>query len=156
MDSKSDSQKENEKAFAEAVKNKRLEVGIYLAALRGKVQERIQNPENFPESTSEYAMLAKHQSPAFREDPKSPVMVLEDELEWAELPKEMEPDWEQSPKIKIFEWAEKVKDFLGESGCDTFDPDTESFYVLTESHEHLRNFFVVYQLAKYLITQNQT
>ena len=156
MDSKSDSQKKNEEAFAEAVKNKRLEIGIYLAALRGKVQERIQNPENFPESTSEYAMLAKHQLPAFREDSQSPVMVLDDELEWVELPKEMEPDWEQSPKIKIFEWAEKVKDFLGESGCDTFDPDTESFYVLTESHEHLRNFFVVYQLAKHLITQNQT
>ena len=156
MDSKSDSQKENEKAFADSVKNQRLEIGIYLAALRGKVQERNQNPEKFPVSTSEYAILAKHQLPAFQEESTSPVMVLDDELEWVELPKAMESDWEQSPKIQIFEWAERVKDFLGESGCDTFDPQTKSSYVLTDSHDHLRNFFVVYQLAKYLTSQNKT
>jgi hypothetical protein len=93
--------------------------------------------------------------PAFRKDSGSPVLVLDDELEWVELPKAMQPDWEQSPKIEIFAWAERVKDFLGESGCDTFDPDMESSHVLTDSHDHLSNFFAVYQLAKFLIPKNK-
>jgi hypothetical protein len=32
----------------QAVQDSRLEIGIYLAALRGKVQERHQNPEKYP------------------------------------------------------------------------------------------------------------
>lgn len=156
MNSKSDAQKENEKAFEREVKNNLLEIGIYLAALRGKVKERHQSPEKHTVPAAEYAILSKHQLPAFREGPQSPVMVLDDKLNWAELPAAMNGDWDQSPKIKMHEWIEKVKEFLGEPECDIFDPDTDSFHVLTDSHDHLRNFFVLYRLAKYLLTNNQS
>lgn len=60
-------------------------------------------------------------------------MVTDDELNWVELMKVMQFDRDQSSKIKIFERAERVKDFLGKSGYDISGPDTNSFYVLTNS-----------------------
>ena len=139
MDSDSDGKKPHEKAFERDVQNNLLEIGIYLAA-----------------PSSEYAILARHQWPAFREDSGSPVLVLDKELAWVKLPEAMQSDWDASEKIEIFTWAERVKEFLREPGCDIFDPETDSCHVLTESNEHLRNFFVFYRLAKFLVPKKKT
>ena len=156
MDSDSDGQKPHEKAFERDVQNNLLDIGIYLAALRGKVRERHQNPEKYPAPSSEYAILARHQWPAFREDSASPVLVLDKELTWVKLPEAMQSDWDASEKIEIFAWTERVKEYLGEPGCDIFDPETDSCHVLTESNEHLRNFFAFYRLARFLVPKNKT
>ncbi len=154
MDEKEAKQKICDTEMAKIVKKNGIEIGIYIAALRAKVKSKNQEPQNYPDPECKYSFLSTFQIPAFQVDSKSPVLFLSEELGWEPLPEEMTEDWKESPKIEIFEWAQLIKAYLCEEDVDTFDEDTASNFVLTKSHEHLRDFFAFYELALFLLREN--